>query len=160
MILKRLIKDSDNRTLTENIFSLSTIEFINKIIPLITYPYLTRILGPSVFGVYVFALAIIGYFKLFIDFGFDLSATKKIAENKFKLFLNNPNHPSFRVRIIENTREWEFPHYEYSITMGYRATCLGMGIHTFGYLLELTMNLTSCIKREVKSRRDDTLCHE
>lgn len=51
------------------------------------------------------------------------SHIQKIAENKFKLFLNEPNHPSFRVRRIEKTKNWKFPHYEYSITMKYRATC-------------------------------------
>ncbi|MFQ6042569.1 MAG: hypothetical protein ACE5PV_17070, partial [Candidatus Poribacteria bacterium] len=47
---------------------------------------------------------------------------KAIAEKKFKMFLNNP---AFRARIIE--KNWEFPHYEYSITMKYRATCFKDG---------------------------------
>ena len=55
------------------------------------------------------------------------SHIKKIAENKFKLFLNDPNHPSFRARKIKKTKSWEFPHYEYSVTMEYRATCFRDG---------------------------------
>ena len=52
---------------------------------------------------------------------------KAVAERKFKMFLNNPNHPSFRARIIGKTKNWEFPHHEYSITMKYRATCFKDG---------------------------------
>lgn len=52
----------------------------NYLIPLITFPYLTRVLGVSQFGIYAFILTLSQYFVLFTDFGFNLSASKKIAQ--------------------------------------------------------------------------------
>ena len=47
----------------------------------------------------------------------------KIATQKYELFQKDPNHPSFRVGRIQKTKEAEYPLYEYSITMEYRAAC-------------------------------------
>lgn len=57
-------------------------------IPLLTYPYLIRVLGVDLYGRVVFAQAILGYFVILIDFGFNISATKEISvhrNNKNKL---------------------------------------------------------------------------
>jgi len=50
--------------------------------PLVTFPYLTRVLKPDVYGLITFLTATVSYFHLFVDFGFNLSATKDIAENQ------------------------------------------------------------------------------
>lgn len=55
---------------------------INYLVPLITLPYLTRVLGVDNYGVMGFSLSIIQYGVLFINFGFSLSATKIISENR------------------------------------------------------------------------------
>lgn len=52
------------------------------IFPLLTFPYLTRVLQPEKFGIMVFASATIVYFQLFIDFGFLLSATRDCSLNR------------------------------------------------------------------------------
>jgi len=52
----------------------------NYLIPLVTFPYLTRVLGVSQFGSYAFILTLSQYFILFTDFGFNLSATRRIAQ--------------------------------------------------------------------------------
>lgn len=54
----------------------------NYVFAFITVPYQTRVLGPETFGLISFVLAIHSYFILVIDFGFILSATKKVADNK------------------------------------------------------------------------------
>ncbi len=56
--------------------------FAQIIFPLITFPYLTRVLEPEMFGVVTFLTASISYFHLFVEFGFNLSVTKKIAESQ------------------------------------------------------------------------------
>jgi PST family polysaccharide transporter len=49
------------------------------VFPLLTFPYITRILGPDIYGVVIFSNAVIVYFQMFVDFGFLLSATKDCA---------------------------------------------------------------------------------
>ncbi|MDN0114984.1 flippase [Yersinia intermedia] len=68
--------------LRRNIFSLLLLQGSNYIIPLLTLPYLTRVLGVEGFGIYSLTLSLAQYFVILIDFGFNLSASKKIAEHQ------------------------------------------------------------------------------
>lgn len=75
--------------LRRNIFSLLLLQGSNYIIPLLTLPYLTRVLGVEGFGIYSLTLSLAQYFVILIDFGFNLSASKKIAEHQ-----DNPEYIS------------------------------------------------------------------
>ncbi|RPA38336.1 flippase [Shewanella frigidimarina] len=66
----------------KNISSLFSLRIAGYIIPLITLPYLVRVLEPVGYGTFAFCLAIIQYFSIAVNYGFDLSATKRIAESK------------------------------------------------------------------------------
>lgn len=60
----------------------------NYIAPLLVFPYLMIVLGAHHFGLIGFSLSVAQYFMLIIDFGFNLSATKRVAlakDNKEKL---------------------------------------------------------------------------
>jgi polysaccharide transporter, PST family len=70
---------SHRQRLIENFLSLSSLQAINYIVQLITIPYLTRVLGPEKFGLLSFAQAFTLYFVFLTNYGFNLSATRKVA---------------------------------------------------------------------------------
>lgn len=70
---------SKNRTLLKNIASLGVVQIVNYIFPLITIPYVSRIIGPEGFGIINYITAFVSYFILLISYGFDFTATRKIA---------------------------------------------------------------------------------
>jgi len=65
--------------LIRNIASLSVVQIANYVLPLLSVPIISRIIGPDKLGVINFAASFVAYFTLLIGFGFDLSATRKIA---------------------------------------------------------------------------------
>lgn len=63
----------------KNIASLFGIQGMNYLIPLITLPYLVRVLDPIGYGSLGFSLAIVQYCCMLTDYGFNLSITQQIA---------------------------------------------------------------------------------
>jgi len=72
-------KAAQHKTIIQNFSYLSAIQIFNLFIPLITYPYLIRVLGKETYGLIVFAQAIIGYLFILVSFGFNISATKEVS---------------------------------------------------------------------------------
>ena len=58
------------------------LQFFNTIVPLLTLPYITRILGANGYGVFSIALNIIGYLQVIVEYGFAMSATREVAVGK------------------------------------------------------------------------------
>lgn len=54
----------------------------NYLIPLLSFPYLTRVLGSGAYGDFSFAFALMTFLLVIADWGFDLSATGDIARNQ------------------------------------------------------------------------------
>lgn len=68
------------KRLINNAVSLFSLQLFSYILPLITVPYLVRVLGVERFGLISFSQALIAYFLVITDFGFNLSATQAISE--------------------------------------------------------------------------------
>jgi PST family polysaccharide transporter len=69
-----------NKSIVANFSYLSAFQLFNILLPLVIYPYLIRVLGTETYGVVIFSQAIIMYFSMLINFGFNISATKDVAE--------------------------------------------------------------------------------
>ena len=66
------------KVLVNNTIMMYILSIAKLIIPLISLPYLTRVLSVDCYGSISFVKSIIGYMQILIDFGFLLSATKDI----------------------------------------------------------------------------------
>jgi polysaccharide transporter, PST family len=66
--------------LSQNIAALYGTQIASYIFPLLTVPYLARILGPFHWGMVAFAQALGLYLSIVVDFGFQLSATRQVAQ--------------------------------------------------------------------------------
>ena len=62
-----------------NFASLSVLQAITYVLPIIILPYLFRVIGPAKFGLIAFAQAFAQYFLILTDYGFSISATKEIS---------------------------------------------------------------------------------
>lgn len=83
---------SENKKLFKNVTSLGIVQIANYIFPLITVPVISRIIGPDKFGALNYSGAFIAYFTMFIGYGFDLTATRRIAKD--------PQNESLRNRVF------------------------------------------------------------
>jgi len=77
--LLKNIRIGINSTIGKNIISLYFLQISYYVLPLITIPYLVRVLGPEKFGLVAFGQSFITFFVLFVNYGFDLTVTREIS---------------------------------------------------------------------------------
>ena len=80
--LKAIANTEDKKRLLSNFFSLSVLQIFTYVLPLLTLPYLVRVLGAEKFGLVMFAQAFIIFFNILVDYGFNLSATREVSVNR------------------------------------------------------------------------------
>lgn len=80
--IKRILSNKDGKVLAKNFSYLSLLQVSNHIFPMITLPYLARVLGVEPFGQLAIGMSVIAYFQTIIDYGFNFSSVKNIARNK------------------------------------------------------------------------------
>lgn len=67
------------RAVLRNMTALYLFQVLNYVIPLVMVPYLVRILGMETFGVLMFVTAFIIFGRVWVAFGFDMTATRQVA---------------------------------------------------------------------------------
>lgn len=83
----KVLHDEKHKTLVSNFVYLGILQGLNLLLPLLTFPYLVRVLGIENFGLLSFSFALITYFQIVTDFGFNSIATRDISvaiEDKIK----------------------------------------------------------------------------
>ena len=68
-----------HKKLFGNTFYLYLFQVVSYVLPLITIPYLVRVLGTNTFGILAFYSSLTLYFQVIVDYGFNLSATREVA---------------------------------------------------------------------------------
>ncbi len=81
-LLGRIKGNHDAKTVASNFLYLSILKGITFIFPLITLPYLARVIGPDKFGAIAFATSIIVIVETVTDWGFNYTATRDVAVNR------------------------------------------------------------------------------
>src|SRR5690554_5063636 len=81
-LFKKLTNSEDKKRLLGNFLSLSGLQVFTYILPLITLPYLVRVLGVEKYGLVMFAQSFIMFFNILVDYGFNLSATREVSVNR------------------------------------------------------------------------------
>lgn len=81
-LLSKIRISPNHRGLIESFLSLSVLNGVNILLPLITLPYLVRTVGLSNYGAYSIVYTIIQYVLLISAYGFNYTTTKQIAQNR------------------------------------------------------------------------------
>lgn len=79
---KQLIGSQDGKTVFANFGYLSLLQIAGYVFPLISMPYLARVIGADGFGKIAFASAIVVWVQTISDWGFNLTATRDVAQNR------------------------------------------------------------------------------
>lgn len=88
LLSKIIRKTKQNRLLLQNFSYLSALSTFNMLVPILTYPYLIRVLGKDIYGLVIYSQVIVSYLLILVNFGFETSATKDVSihrEDKKKL---------------------------------------------------------------------------
>lgn len=84
-----LLKTKDGKVLTSNFLSLSSLQLVIMLLPIITLPYVLRILGYEKYGLIALAASLVGYFQSVVDYSFKVTAVRDISVNGYSIKRRN-----------------------------------------------------------------------
>ena len=67
------------RTFSSNVLANGILQFLNLAFPILLLPFLAHVLSPEAFGAVNFFSFLVGNFSLFVQYGFEYSATRKLT---------------------------------------------------------------------------------
>ncbi|MDF0533015.1 oligosaccharide flippase family protein [Shewanella sp. A32] len=73
---------SNNKVALTNAGYLSILQMLSLLFPLVTYPYLIKVIGSELYGKVLFLQGISYFLSAFVSYGFNLSSTRNISLNK------------------------------------------------------------------------------
>lgn len=80
--ISAIAHNKEAKTVAGNFMWLSLLQVAGYAFPLITMPYLARVIGVDGFGKIAFAMAIMVWIQTIADWGFNLTATRDVAQNR------------------------------------------------------------------------------
>lgn len=80
--IQRIKKSKEGKIVVFNFAYLSLLQIAGYVFPLITLPYLARVIGIEYFGKIAFANAVLTWGQTFVDWGFMYTATRDVAQNR------------------------------------------------------------------------------
>ena len=80
--ISSISKNKDAKTVAGNFMWLSVLQVGGYVFPLITMPYLARVVGVEGFGKIAFASAVMVWLQTIADWGFNFTATRDVAQNR------------------------------------------------------------------------------
>ena len=75
----QLAENDGSRQVMNNVASLSGLQAITFLLPIVVVPYLFQVIGPEKFGLVAFAQAFVQYFMILTDYAFNITATREIS---------------------------------------------------------------------------------
>lgn len=94
------LKEVLNLKLIKNGMWMSVLQLFNTIIPLLTLPYITKILGADGYGTFAVALNLVTYFQVVVEYGFGLSGARRVALAKNESEVNTIYSAILASRLI------------------------------------------------------------
>ena len=80
--LRRRAEQVFRSTIFQNVLSLQSVELLKKVVPLLLVPYLARVLGAGGWGLVAFAKSFSAYLVRAIEYGFNITITRRISRHK------------------------------------------------------------------------------
>ncbi|MCK4559662.1 MAG: oligosaccharide flippase family protein [Calditrichia bacterium] len=80
--LNTIVAVSEQKKLSANFANFGLFQIINYIVPLVTIPYIVRIIGPEKFGILSIAQAITYYLWIITDYGYSISGVQLISQSE------------------------------------------------------------------------------
>lgn len=78
----KMVRRLLNKGIVKNGAWLYALQLCNTIIPMLTLPYITRVLLPEEYGIFSLALNYVGYIVVLVEYGFNMVGTRKIVISK------------------------------------------------------------------------------
>lgn len=82
LLFFKVLRSKDGKVLVSNFAYLSLLQIASYIFPLISIPYLARVLGVEGLGKISFAAAVIIWIQTVTDWGFDMTGARNVAQSR------------------------------------------------------------------------------